>query len=310
MSRVAILLATYNGEKYIREQLDSLVSQTFKDFICYIHDDGSKDHTVQICREYEMKYPSKFNILKYEPTGGAKNNFLSLMRHINDESTDYVLFCDQDDIWLPNKIELLIDSVKNVKGEFLAFSDIKIVDENLNVLSESFFKSTHVAIEKIDYMNALVKGFIPGCTMMVSQGLIKNALVFTNSGNIKMHDWWIVLIALMTDAAMVYVNKPLGLYRQHSKNTIGAKNQSTIDRIKFNVKRVFDGSLKIEKKRDISTPRLQAQELYNSKIGNEDKRKFVRSFAEIGSKNKFIRTVFYLRYFHYVYRMWWMLIWV
>lgn len=307
MLSVAIILATYNGEKYISEQLDSLINQTVDDFVCYIHDDGSTDRTVQICQNYKKAYPEKFIILDYAPTGGAKNNFLSLMRQVN---SDYILFCDQDDVWLPNKIEEMIRAVDGISEDFLAFSDLKIVDERLRIIENSFYQSTHVNVEKINYKNALIKGYIPGCTMMVNRGLLEKALYYHDIDNIKMHDWWLVLIALISDSRLVYVNKSLGLYRQHSANTIGAMNQSTIDRICFNMKRIINGTLKTEKKKNIMTPRRQAFELYEIGIGDETKREFVREFATIESKNKISRIIFYLKNFKDVYRMWWMLIWV
>ena len=307
MSNVAVLLATYNGERFIAEQLDSLLNQTYQDFVCYIHDDGSKDQTVQICKEYEKEYPDKFKILDYGPTGGAKNNFLSLIKNVDAE---LVMFCDQDDVWLPNKIEEMVGAVKNFNGAFLAFADLKIVDEKLNVQEESFYQAMHVQIDKINYKNALIKGFIPGCTMMVSRELIQKALNYKNDENIKMHDWWLVIMALVTDARMIYINKPLGLYRQHSSNAIGAKEQSTVDRVRFNLKRILDGTLRAEKKKNLSTPRLQALELYETGIGAEDKRQFVKQYAEIGKRNKISRIDFYLKNFQDVYRMWWMLIWV
>ena len=307
MSDVAVLLATYNGDRFITEQLNSLLNQTYQDFVCYIHDDGSKDQTLQICQEYEKKYPSKFRILDYAPTGGAKNNFLSLMKNVDAE---LVMFCDQDDVWLPNKIEEMVESVKNVDGDFLAFSDLKIVDEQLNILEDSFYQATHVQVDAINYKNALIKGFIPGCTMMVSRGLVQKALLYKDDSNIKMHDWWLVIMALVNDTRMVFVDKPLGLYRQHSSNTIGAKDQSTADRIYFNLKRIVDGTLRTEKKKNLFTPRLQALELYETGVGAEDKRQFVREYADIGKRNKICRISFYLRNFQDVYRMWWMLIWV
>ena len=184
MSDVAVLLATYNGEKYIAEQLDSLLNQSFKDFICYIHDDGSKDHTVQICEEYEARYPDKFKVLKYEPAGGAKNNFLSLMVRVDAK---IYLFCDQDDVWLPCRLEKMMDAVQGAEGDYLAFSDLKIVDDKLNILSESFYSANRIKPEDINYKNALVKGFIPGCTMMVNRNLIEKALKYQNADNIKMH---------------------------------------------------------------------------------------------------------------------------
>lgn len=306
MSKVAVLLATYNGEKYVADQLDSLFNQTFKNFTCYIHDDGSTDRTVQICEEYEAKYPEIFTMLRYESTGGAKNNFLSLMKHVD---ADKYLFCDQDDVWLPDRIEKMMKAVQNLEGDYLAFSDLKIVDEKLNILSDSFYSANHVAPENIDYKNALIKGFIPGCTMMANKNLVEKALRFQNADAIKMHDWWLVLIALMTESRLIYVKESLGLYRQHSANTIGAKNLSTIDRILFNVKRVLSGTLRAEKKKNLETPRLQAKELWRCGIGSVEKLSFVKEFAEIGNYNKLRRMVFYLRNFHHVYRLWWMVVW-
>ena len=306
MSKVAVLLATYNGEKYIEEQLDSIINQTYKDFVCYIHDDGSKDSTLRICESYEKHYPGTICNLKYESTGGAKNNFFSLMKRVD---ADYFLFCDQDDVWLPNRIEKMMNALEDVDDDFLAFSDLKIVDEKLNVLSDSFYDSNHINPATIDYKNALIKGYIPGCAMMASRKLIEKALSFHNSESIKMHDWWIVLTAFMTDSRLIFVNESLSLYRQHSNNTIGAKNLSTIDRIVFNVKRVFSGTLKAEKKNNLETPRVQAKEMYDCGIGSDEKRLFVKEFAEIGSRNKISRICFYIRNFHNVHRLWWMVIW-
>lgn len=307
MSNIGVLLATYNGERFIKDQMDSLLNQTYQDFICYIHDDGSNDHTVAICKEYEKKYPSKFKILEYKSEDGAKNNFFSLMNYIDSK---YVMFCDQDDVWLPNKIEEMFSAVIELDGDFLAFADMKIVDEELNVIEESFYRAMHIQVNKIDYKNALIKGFIPGCAMMVNQGLMQKALQFKNIEHIKMHDWWLTIVALATDSKIVFVNKPLGLYRQHSTNTIGAKNQTTMDRIRFNLKRVIQGTLQAEKKKNIITPRKQAAELLNVKEINGDKHAFILEYSNIGNDKKLRRVWFYIKNFRCVYRMWWMLLWV
>lgn len=307
MASLSILLATYNGEKYIDEQISSLLNQTYQDFICLIHDDGSSDNTISICEKYEEKNPEKIRILKYPAVGGAKENFLSLMEHVE---TDYVMLCDQDDVWLPDKLEKMISRAKCISGDFLVFCDLRIVDEKLNIVSDSFYRANHIEIGKIDYKNALIKGFVPGCSMMMNKGLVLKALRYQNVDAIKMHDWWIVLTALMTDAKFIFVDEPLVLYRQHPENTIGAKNLSTIDRVQFNLKRLLSGSLIEAKKRNIQTPRLQGKELFSSKIGTPDKLLFVKRFSEIGGKNKFNRIAFYLTNFHSVYRLWWMLIWV
>ena len=111
---LAILLATYNGEKFLPEQMDSLFSQTYADFVIYAHDDGSTDQTVGILRQYEKKYPEKLVILEYEPQGGAKNNFYSLMQRID---ADYYMFCDQDDVWHPEKIEKTLKKILELEDD-------------------------------------------------------------------------------------------------------------------------------------------------------------------------------------------------
>lgn len=310
MFSVAVLLATYNGEKYISAQLESLVNQSYKNFVCYIHDDGSTDQTVSICKEFCSRHREQFVFLDYPKTGGAKNNFFSLMKHVE---ADYIFFCDQDDYWLPEKIHKMVEAVCNAQKGMngcLVYSDLKVADERLKVTDESFYRLTHVRTKSIDYKNSLVKGFIPGCSMMIDKILLNKANQYRNIQNVKMHDWWIVIVACLTGANVVYVPESLVLYRQHSNNTIGAKNLSTFDRIKFNLNRIWTGELKAAKKQNIETPRQQAKELFETGFGSEEKRAFLKQFYDIGSKNKFSRIFFYLQNFWNVYRLWWMVLWV
>ncbi len=100
MSETAILLTTYNGGKYLPELLRSLADQTCQDFVCYIHDDGSVDNTVDLCKAFCREHEGQFVLLDYPKTGSAKNNFLSLLERVE---ADHYLFCDQDDFWLPDK---------------------------------------------------------------------------------------------------------------------------------------------------------------------------------------------------------------
>ena len=99
---IAVLMATYNGETYLEAQIESLLKQTYRDFIVYAHDDGSKDKTMQVLEKYVEQYPDKFRLLRYAALKSAKKNFFSLLKKVE---ADYYMFCDQDDIWLPEKIE-------------------------------------------------------------------------------------------------------------------------------------------------------------------------------------------------------------
>lgn len=310
MGKVAILLATYNGEKYIEEQLLSIQNQSFHDFICYIHDDGSKDNTLALCKKI-CENDSRFRIMNYPPIGGAKENFLQMMKCV-DTDYDYYFFCDQDDYWVPDKIQKMLDRVpKNHNSNgCLVFSDLKVVDEHLSTTSESFYKLTKAKIDKLNYKNVLIKGFIPGCAMMIDKVLLKKANKYSNIENIKMHDWWIVILAFLIEADIIFEDEPLTYYRQHSNNTIGAQNMSSVDRLRFNLKRILNGEIKASKKKNLQSPRQQAMELYNTGFGNQHKREFIKEYYWIGQKNKMRRILFYAKNFHDVYRLWWMLLWV
>ncbi|MDD4782006.1 MAG: glycosyltransferase, partial [Tissierellia bacterium] len=128
---IDILLASYNGEKYIGEQIESILNQTYQDWFLYIKDDCSIDNTLDIALEYERKYIDKIKVIKSDiPSGSAKNNFFSMLPY---SQNDYIMTCDQDDIWLPNKIELTFNKMKDVEKEnsnipILIHTDLKVVD--------------------------------------------------------------------------------------------------------------------------------------------------------------------------------------
>lgn len=310
MPKVVVLLATYNGEKYILEQLKSLANQTYEDFTCYIHDDGSTDATVSICVEFCRQHKKQFFLFDYPKTGGARNNFFSLIDRVD---ADYVFFCDQDDIWKPDKMQKMLDAARKYEGRdngCLTFCDLKVVDEKLNIQAESFYRMTHAQIEKINYKNTIVKGYIPGCALMIDKVLLDKARRHQDLRNIIMHDWWIVAIAYLTQADIVYLQEPLVLYRQHAANAIGAKDMSTVDRIRETMKRFVNGNLRAIKKEQLESPRRQAEEIFKTGLGSLDRRVFVDEYSQIGKRNKLRRIVFYVRNIQNVHLFWWMLLWV
>lgn len=308
-SKVAILLATYNGGKFLREQLESLENQTFKDFTCYIHDDGSVDDTLKVAYEFCTKDPDRFIVLDYPQTGGAKMNFFSLMKQVE---ADYYMFCDQDDIWLPSKIQESYEAAeKNNEGKgIVVFTDLKVGEDIDHIRSDSFYRVNHTDIANIDYRNSLIEGYVPGCVMLVDKILMQKANIYKNIDNIKMHDWWIIALAKLTDSAFVFIDKPLIMYRQHHDNTIGAKDNSRAARISFNLKRIFNGTIRKAKKENLESRRIQAEELYDTGFGDSSKRTFIKQYIDITNRNKFARMGFYNRSFKNVYRLWWMILWV
>ncbi len=149
---VAILLSTYNGEKYLEEQLDSLLLQSYQDFVVYIRDDGSSDRTVNIINQYVMKDNRFINVGNSENLGCAAS-FINLLRNA---SADIYMFCDQDDYWLPNKLQRAVDyfSAIDPLQPTLYHCDLSVVDEKLNIIQNSFLQ--HQKMSAYDSMRKII----------------------------------------------------------------------------------------------------------------------------------------------------------
>lgn len=226
---VDILLATYNGANYLNEQIDSILSQSFIDWRLIIRDDGSTDNTLSILKYYVNEYPSKILlIIDDKNVRSAKLNFWSLLSHSNSE---HIMFCDQDDIWLPNKIEQSLKAMHaeeqhNPSLPILIHSDLTVVNERGFVINASLYEMQNI---KIPYFNSierlLVQNAITGCTMMINRALADKLSTIQNDS--IMHDWWIALHAIIF-GKIIYLKDPQILYRQHVSNTVGAKDTRSI----------------------------------------------------------------------------------
>lgn len=219
---IAILMSTYNGERYLREQIDSLLSQTNKDWILYIRDDGSTDGTVLIVKEYEREYPYKIVLL--EDGLGNLGSGCSFMQLLSSVNSDYYMFCDQDDVWLSDKIEKTYLKLRTMESEdigksVVVFTDLYIVDKSLNIISNSLWEKCHRNPQNVFNIYRLIVYGSPsyGCTMMFNS--IAKSLLFPYK-NWKFHDHWTILIISHIGNAG-YVNEPLIYYRQHGNNVSG-----------------------------------------------------------------------------------------
>lgn len=222
---VSILLATYNGGKYLAELIESLLAQTVSDFKLYIQDDKSTDNTVLISSEYAEKYPDKiFFKQNKENTGGAKFNFMHTMVSHKD---DYVLLCDQDDIWLPDKIEKSLEKIKKMEVEYsadtplLVFSNLTVVNDRLEVISASYEKTARKDFTKNSLNVIISMNNAAGCTIMYNRALAE--LIGAVPDSFVMHDWWVTLIASSLGRVGA-IHEPTVLYRQHKSNESGAKS--------------------------------------------------------------------------------------
>lgn len=310
-NKIAVLLATYNGEQYISMQIESLLSQTYENFICYIHDDGSSDGTIGIIKKYKLAYPNKIKIIEAPPAGGARNNFMYLLSLVKET---YISFCDQDDLWTPEKLSELMSKMKDIEEEHLpcaVFSDLKITDENLNIISNSYFDYSGKNPNRLYYKQILIQNFVPGCAMLINRKAVDIALMYKDINNIFMHDWWTLLICSLF-GKIGRIDEPLILYRQHGDNSVGAdKKVSLIEVMQHIYQAIFRNRVQDIKKR-ISYPRLFARELCCLPSLKEEDKIFLIELRDIQSKSKFYRIRFYQKnkLYRNNHRNWLMLLYV
>ncbi len=287
---VAVLLAVYNGEKYLKEQIDSLLSQTVSDIKIIIHDDGSTDSSAEIIKLYCEKYPNKICCLEGKPTGGASQNFAFLLQSC-DERFDYIMFCDQDDVWLPQKIEKTLALMQKSEGEdknipVLVHTDLKVADGTLNVINKSFFDFQKLNQDNITLPRLLVQNYVTGCTVMINNALRQKCGKIPN--NCIMHDWWLALTAVIF-GKLVCLKESTMLYRQHSDNQVGAKASYGLGFIKRKLQTLG------EVKKNYNATYIQAGlllECYGNAL-QKSQRELVEKYCEIPKMNKLkkIKTV-------------------
>lgn len=223
-SYIDILLATYNGQKYLSEQIDSILSQSNTDWTLIIRDDKSDDETVEIIKKYQEKYLDKIKIIEDDAGHlGVKLNFQRLLEH---SKAEYIMFCDQDDVWLPEKIEMTLNAMKKGEKDFpdkplMIHSDLVVVDDGLKKIADSLWEYQKVIPEKNDDLNRIIlQNVATGCTIMINKKAREVSLPIPEDA--VMHDWWIA-IKVAQYGKILYVPRQLTLYRQHSGNLVGAK---------------------------------------------------------------------------------------
>lgn len=205
---ISIALATYNGEQYLREQLDSIYSQTIKDFEVIVTDDCSTDSTAAILEEYHQRFGLTY-IINSERLGFVRN----FEKAISLCSGDYIALCDQDDIWLPDKLEVLLGNIKN---HSLCCSDACLIDSHGDLITGSVYTHSGLTFYKQKQFNYLIHdNFVMGCTMLFKKELLELILPFPVYTTY--HDWWISIAASLKNG-ICFVDKPLIKYRFHGEN--------------------------------------------------------------------------------------------
>ena len=226
MDKIEVLMAVYNGSAYIREQIDSILNQTYENWHLTISDDGSTDGTDLIADEYAAKYPEQITrVYSGVRFGNARDHFMWLSENCTSR---YMLYSDQDDVFNPEKMSRLMDAVQNAERQWgrdlpiLVFSDQTVVDEKLNVIEPSLMRCQKQAFDSFDYHALLIQNVVTGGAMMVNRPLCSLAVQCRSRERIIMHDWWMAATAARF-GKIIYLDEPLSLYRQHGGNSVGAK---------------------------------------------------------------------------------------
>ena len=222
--KTAVLLAAWNGSAHLPELLDSLLCQTDPDFTVLMQDDGSTDHTpalLSIIAEQDSRF-----VLASEQGQhlGAAGNFISLIRQ---SDADYTLLCDQDDIWEPNKIAVLKNTLRQMEERYgtamplLVHSDSSLIGESGEPMADSFFRHQGWDPHAVTLQQLLVQNNVTGCTLIMNAPLRKLVATHARARELFMHDWFIALTAA-SFGRIGFVDQPLTRYRQHGNNAVGA----------------------------------------------------------------------------------------
>ena len=223
---VLILLATYNGEAYIGQQLDSLMEQDYCNFRILVSDDGSADATVSILDHYASSHPDRIQHYRSgQRFGNAQKHFLHLLNQFHD--ADYIMFCDQDDVWHTDKVRNTLRFMQQIEVNpeipALVHTDLRVVDGSLNVTAASFCRLCSLNGNRLSLNQLLVQNVVTGCTMMINRALAHLACRKTDMEAVLMHDGWLAMLASACGVTG-FLDEATIDYRQHGTNSVGAKN--------------------------------------------------------------------------------------
>ena len=286
--KVAILMATYNGEKYLKDQIDSILNQSYKNFTIFIRDDSSNDNTRKIIQDYYQKYPEKIVIVKdKKKSNGASDNFLLLLEYVSKlKEYNLFMFSDQDDIWLENKIEITIEKYESINDKnkpILIHTDLLVVDSKLNKINDSFIKYSNLKVNHIKFNKYLIQNNVTGCTMLINKNLV-DLVDFNIKKEIIMHDWYFALLA-SAFGIIEFINESTIKYRQHGNNVLGAKKIKGIKDI-YN-KLISNNNMKNDLIKIINQGQSFKKKYYD--LLNDKNKKVIDDFCKLKYSSKFVK---------------------
>ena len=286
---IEILLATYNGEKYVKELLDSILNQTYQNFKILIRDDGSTDATLDIISDYLKHYPQKIELLQDAAMcKSPEKNFFQLIGYAD---APYAMFADQDDVWLPEKLEIMqkkMQELEQKQGEevpALVFCDYKLVDGQLHELQFDKSKS-QIAACHLELNRLLVQNYVTGCTVMVNKSLYTKLGAYDEA--IEMHDWWAALHASAL-GVIYHLPEQLVLYRQHGNNCVGEVN---IKSFKYRINKFLDKRTRTAQLRYLAQAKLLLER--QDKNLSPDNKKLLNDFIAVWKSKCKLKRVYRL----------------
>lgn len=227
---VEVLLATWNGEDFLRDQLDSLLAQRGVTFTILVSDGGSTDTTLDILGDYDRAHPGRFRFLP--PPAGRLGPMANFGRLLAITDADYIFFCDQDDIWLPGKMAATLAMIRGLEAEHgvatpcLVHTDLTVIDATGTVLGKSFFDYAGIKPRLHSLMSLLTANVATGCTSVINRALRDR--METVPAAALMHDHWAAQVAAAV-GVIGYLDRSTILYRQHGRNSLGAQRAGAAD---------------------------------------------------------------------------------
>jgi glycosyltransferase involved in cell wall biosynthesis len=302
MQTVDVLLATYNGARFLSELLRSIEAQTHPDWRLIVRDDGSNDDTPAILAEFAHRHADRVRLVRDGRRRlGACGNFAALLEA---SEAPYFMFCDQDDVWLPEKIAALLHSLQQLETRrgsqtpLLVHSDLVLVDDALCILHQSYWRYARLLYPSARRSPArlMLRNYVTGCALIANAALRRAALPIPPEA--RMHDWWVALVAAVLGEVAEH-RTPTVLYRQHQKNELGAQSRHPLALLR----QFLRAPLAIAKtvRNDIRRAQLQAAACERAcrQSMPTDILRAVAEFSELPHRNFWRRKLFLPRY-----RMW------
>jgi len=322
MARIHIILATYNGEQYLRRQLDSIL-QSYEDFCLHIFDDGSTDETPDILKEYQTMCPNRIKVNFNEQNLGCTRNFLNGLKTVYEElklgggktvqsvpgierlqdgdfvkeddknCKHYFMFCDQDDIWYPEKLSITQKAMRRLEKKYgssvplLVFTDAVVTDADGEEIAPSFIAQNKLNPYAVSTARILTENKCIGCTSMMNEALVQ--ILTKVPEQARYHDWWMALLAT-SFGRMSYLNRKTLSYCQHGNNVVGVQKFTS-----YVKQRLF--SLKKQKEMLLATQQ-QATEFLTiyGEVLAEEKQEVIEAFATLSEQSFMRRRINILKY--------------